>query len=88
MNESLPNIKGSLYNKPTNYQDIGLDDGVASGSIKIVLDDNNRLANQNISGYDNKILGWVLDASLSSSTYQDNAPVQQAATVVNFCIRY
>lgn len=24
----------------------------------------------------------------SSSTYQDNSPVQQAATVVNFCIRY
>lgn len=29
-----------------------------------------------------------IDASLSSSVYQDGAPVQQAATVVNFCIRY
>ena len=30
----------------------------------------------------------TFDASLSSSTYQDNKPVQQDATVVNFCIRY
>ena len=32
------------------------------------------------------VLGFA--ASNISSTYQDNAPVQQAATVVNFCIRY
>lgn len=32
------------------------------------------------------VLGFA--ASNSSSTYQNNAPVQQAATVVNFCIKY
>ena len=35
---------------------------------------------------DGEMVGF--DASRSSSTYQDNAPVQQAATVVVFCIRY
>ena len=30
----------------------------------------------------------LFNASRSSSTYQNNAPVQQAATVVKFCIRY
>ena len=30
----------------------------------------------------------IINASLSSSVYKDGAPVQQAATVVNFCIRY
>ena len=32
------------------------------------------------------VLGFA--ASNSSSTYQNNAPVQQAATVVQFCIKY
>ena len=30
----------------------------------------------------------ALSASRSSSTYQDNAPVQQEATVICFCIKY
>ena len=32
--------------------------------------------------------GFGIDASRSSSVYKDNTYVQQAATVVNFCIRY
>ena len=86
--ESLPNITGSLYNANTVYQDVGLDSGVAKGAIRIETDSHPRQACGNVTGYDNNNLGWNFDASRSSSTYQNNAPVQQAATVVNFCIKY
>ena len=86
--ESLPNITGSLYNANTVYQDVGLDSGVAKGAIRIETDSHSRQACGNVTGYDNNNLGWNFDASRSSSTYQNNAPVQQAATVVNFCIKY
>lgn len=33
-----------------------------------------------------KMFGF--DASLSSSTYKDNAPVQQNATIVLYCVKY
>lgn len=78
--ESLPNITGSLYNCNTTFQDIGLDDGVASGAIQIETDSNRRFANQNNTEFDNNNLGWSFNASRSSSAYQDNAPVQQRGT--------
>lgn len=85
--ESLPNIKGTLYNNNTTYQDIGLDGGIASGAIQIETDSVSRQACENVSGYDNKNLGWSFDASRSSSTYQDNAPVQQEAVQYPYFIQ-
>lgn len=86
-NESLPNITGSLYNAGTQYQDIGLDDGVGSGAIETVIDSYSRQAAGNVAGYDNKNLGWNFDASRSSSAYQDGAPVQQEAILYPYFIQ-
>lgn len=85
--ESLPNITGSLYNAGTQYQDIGLDDGVGSGAIETVIDSYPRQAAGNVAGYDNKNLGWNFDASRSSSAYQDGAPVQQEAILYPYFIQ-
>ena len=85
--ESLPNITGSLYNNQNRYQDIGLDGGVGSGAITIVTDNNNRQANGNIAGYDNKNLGWNFDASRSSSVYQNNAKVNPDNAEIMYCIK-
>lgn len=86
--ESLPNITGTLYNSNTTYQDVGLDDGVAFGAIKIETDSTPRLANQNTSGYDNYNLGWSFNASRSSPIYQNDAPVQPNALLIQCCIKY
>lgn len=86
--ESLPNITGSLYNSGNEFQDVGLDGGVASGAIQIETDSTSRLANQNMEGFDNYNLGWSFDASLSSPTYQDGAPVQPNALLIQCCIKY
>ena len=84
--ESLPNITGSLYNNQNTYQDIGIDGATTSGAISVVTDSNQRMANSNAPDYKNNILGWNFDASRSSSTYQDNAPVQQEAVQYPYCI--
>lgn len=86
LSESLPNITGSAAGNRTPWSwDIcsnalynGGDTATPSASYKANLD----------TGTSGKSSTLKFDASRSSSTYQDNAPVQQAATVVNFCIKY
>lgn len=78
--ESLPNIRGKFA---TNRFDTWatLEQGAFySTKDNAIIDD----------GADRSFTtnSLNLDASRSSSTYQDNAPVQQAATVVIFCIKY
>lgn len=79
--ESLPNITGGLYNtSDSTLQDVGLDNGVASGAISIVTDTVNKMSNQNTDEFYNQNKGWELNASRSSSTYQDNAKVNPEHT--------
>lgn len=79
LNESLPNIKGKFWSDLSqgnlDNQGTGAFAGeeVSSPTIippggNVVDDCNNR---------------WTFDASRSSSTYQDNAPVQQDAYLIN-----
>lgn len=76
VNESLPNIKGSLNNVRTST---GGHNGVSGPfSYNSTTTWGNSVANGQ-DGYD----GVYFDASRSSSTYQDNAPVQQDAYLVN-----
>ena len=94
LSESLPNIAGSATSwddSNSKRTDFGAIAGKTTGAFtrrtgyrtKTVDSGNMPAADNNAS---NTMLGF--DASRSSSTYQDNAPVQQAATVVNFCIKY
>ena len=72
--ESLPNVKGYGHM---------LDGGsgcFTTGKVYQFVRGGDSAAYQN--------RNITFNASLSSSTYQDNAPVQQAATAVVFCIRY
>lgn len=72
INESLPNIKGEFR-------------AVGSTSSGVFVRDNSGTNTNLGSGSNaNYISGFTsLDASLSSSTYQDNAPVQQDGYLVN-----
>ena len=80
--ESLPNITG--YNDIAGATGVN---GVASGAFtKNIFAQNTDY--QSIASSENGLASSTFNASLSSSTYKDNAPVQQAATVVIFCIKY
>lgn len=73
INESLPNIKGNLG---TNWQ-------TALGGLSGAFYTNpNATSNANTASGSNSN-GVLFDASRSSSTYQDNAPVQQNGYLVN-----
>ena len=74
LSESLPNITGSITG--TTYRG-------ANGAFS-------QTATSGWSGTSTYTgpADFDFNASRSSSTYQNNAPVQQAATVVNFCIKY
>lgn len=74
LNESLPNITGSLG---STWYSFG---GTRSGAFKATSGTVNNPSNTG-AGSGNYITDF--DASLSSSTYQDNAPVQQDAYLVN-----
>lgn len=76
--ESLPNIRGRFANWAQNGRPV-LQEGALYG-------DGTSGAGGQSSGSNNTVM--ALDASRYSSIYQDNANVQQAATVVVFCIRY
>lgn len=74
VNESLPNITGRLGLEGSGDQQ------QVSGCVYIDNNDKNITMAHNVAvtGYINR----KIDASLSSSTYQDNAPVQQKAIQV------
>jgi hypothetical protein len=72
VDESLPNIKGDTKAFGPTGENVG------NGSFVL-----SEFSNANISSssaYSNTNRKIELDASLSSSTYQDGAPVQQRAT--------
>lgn len=73
--ESLPNITGTVG---------GIYDGVASGAFKPGNIQHNNIGLQ--SGISKTYLG-IFNASHSSSTYQDNAPVQQEAVQYPYFIQ-
>lgn len=79
--ESLPNIIGEMYSGGiiTTYNVSGVFYGSRNGGGN--------------GGTHNSVINsqtqyTVFNARNSSSVYKDKAPVQQDATVVNFCIRY
>ena len=81
LNESLPNITGYA---PTNYWTGLLDE--SSNNCCTVSEYSKTwaiLATGNISS-----TNWKIDASRSSSTYQNSAPVQQNALLMQCCIKY
>ena len=77
--ESLPNITGKLRSVSTADSD-------ASGAFYYIKPP----SGQGLMGSDPGVLKWNsfagLNASLSSSTYQNNAPVQQEAVQYPYCI--
>ena len=79
--ESLPNIKESV---PSSI--LG-DFGNLSGSGNVFEKGGTTGFPYGSSGH-GTTSGFDLNVSRKFPVYQDNAPVQQAATVVNFCIRY
>lgn len=81
LSESLPNITG--------FEDmwgVGTGTDNPSGSYKKRATGTN--ADITRGGGQLQTYLHEFDASRSSSTYQNNAPVQQAAVVVCFCIKY
>ena len=79
VNESLPNLTGEV-SKNGEYGFIS--DDIAGTKLSGVFKKGTQLSNATSGA---TITGWAIgfDASLSSSTYQDDAPVQQDAYLVN-----
>lgn len=80
LNESLPNIKGGIASNG-NYA--GLRSGTPYGAFT-QTSGTGGLAGENIAN----ARGFDFDASRSSSTYQDNAPVQQDALCITYVIKF
>lgn len=76
VNESLPNIKGTLNNVRTSAE------GHNGVSGPFSYNSTTTWGNSVANGQDG-FNGVSFDASRSSSTYQDNAPVQQDAYLIN-----
>lgn len=75
INESLPNIRASL----NNYQNKTGANASSDSALYFGASSNGLPAGASSTGY----VGLYFDASRSSSTYQDNAPVQQDGYLVN-----
>lgn len=73
LEESLPNIKGSMTGD--------ISQAYATGALKLTNAYNGEMWQGAMSV--GRMRDWELNASLSNSTYQDNAPVQPAAYLVN-----
>ena len=78
INESLPNIKGAL----TNNAQMNIGAVTASGAFITTTGSTNKYCSEG-TGTATRPNGYDFDASRSSSTYQDNAPVQQDGYLVN-----
>lgn len=76
--ESLPNIKGDTTHQ-ANYN--------KSPTVPFVNSANIRANTLGAQSYTNAY-SLEFNASLSSSTYQDDAPVQQNALLIQCCIKY
>lgn len=81
MEESLPNITGSILDNQRNGYEGGDTDGVFSFSLyRGVFYSNDAMMNM--------LSGVAFDASLSSSVYQDNAHVRPLSLVTMFLMKY
>lgn len=87
--ESLPNIKGEIYEGVLQAAvGFGIGSGFQSGALQGRLKrtgvtypgDSGAVANAND--------GFAFDASLSSSTYQNNAKVNPDNAEILYCIKY
>lgn len=74
LNESLPNIKGE-------HNAYSWSDGNTNGAFSSTPNTSNVLASGSSTGYNS--VRFKFNANDSSSTYQDDAPVQQDAYLVN-----
>jgi hypothetical protein len=76
IDESLPNINGTMTLWNTKNRVYGM-----SGAFAISSTDYNESGLSTGSGWGGSgEVKWLMDASLASPTYQDNAPVQERAT--------
>lgn len=82
--ESLPNITGTFRGRNAYNGDTAKNGSVATGAFGTRDESETKLGSQE-SGT-NKFT-WTFDASRSSSTYQDNAPVQQEAVQYPYFIQ-
>lgn len=87
LNESLPNITGSIRSgmvtKNANTSTAASSEVVATGAFSGYSVGSNAVFSSTTNASWFLTGGWDIDASNSSSTYQDNAPVQQNAYLVN-----
>ena len=85
--ESLPNITGQYASGSGDNNGLGDDYSYsqASGALTKVSIGSGKITESTTGSYDRGAMG--LDASLSSSTYQDNAPVQQEAVQYPYFIQ-
>lgn len=82
VNESLPNITGGVRKFCEEYM---LNGNIASGAFKGYTDE----AGISFTSSDSTSVGsFTFDASRSSSTYQNSAPVQPNAILIQCCIKY
>ena len=86
LDESLPNIKGSFAVRKSDASSNTIFDkrGVFSGTATTT--DRSTPLSWEGATVNSQPIGF--DASLSSSTYQDNAPVQQDALCINYIIKF
>lgn len=86
LQESLPNIKGEIYGDTFNAGTTGnaIYWGNNGGALraKVVNDPGNKASYSGNASYERKSV-VLMNANYSSSTYQDNAPVQPDAYLVN-----
>ena len=86
VNESLPNITGKAIGNRTPW-DWGGSSGVFyNGGITTVASERYTANLDTATGGRSSTL--ILNATRSSSTYQDNAKVQQNAIIILYCIKY
>ena len=82
--ESLPNITGHTNNWIINAAD-------SNGFDSLYTLTRDTVGSNNVGLYANANTGRIelyLDASRSSSTYKNSAPVQQNALLIQCCIKY
>lgn len=82
--ESLPNITGTFRGRNAYNGDASTNESVATGAFG-TRDESGTKSGAQASGTNN--FTWTFNASRSSSTYQDNAPVQQEAVQYPYFIQ-
>ena len=82
--ESLPNIRGTFRGRNAYNGNASINESVATGAFG-TRDESGTKSGAEASGTNS--FTWTFNASRSSSTYQDNAPVQQEAVQYPYFIQ-